>query len=135
MKIIICLDDSRGMAFNRRRQSRDRRVLEDIAGMTEGATLYVAPYSARLLSEAGMRFRESGAPLAEAGVGDYCFLEVDGVELTDGVEELTVYRWNRRYPADLYFEGDPASVGLSLVRSEEFEGYSHERITKEVYSR
>ena len=30
MRVIVCLDDRNGMLFNRRRQSRDRRVVEDI---------------------------------------------------------------------------------------------------------
>ena len=110
-------------------------MLEDISGMTEGATLYVAPYSARLLSEAGMSFCESGDMLAEAGEGDYCFFETEAPTLCDGVGALVIYRWNRRYPADLYFTEDIAAAGLRLESTEEFEGYSHEKITKEVYVR
>ena len=30
MNIIVCLDDNQGMLFNKRRQSKDRQVLEDI---------------------------------------------------------------------------------------------------------
>jgi len=45
-------------------------------------------------------------------------------------EGLILYRWNRTYPADLYFT--LSLEGWTLERREEFAGSSHEKITKEV---
>ena len=49
------------------------------------------------------------------------------------ITEIVLYKWNRDYPADVIFE-----VDLSKWRLEErkdFSGYSHEKITKEIYNR
>lgn len=40
MKLIVCMDDKNGMAFNHRRQSRDRVLAERIMELTENAKLY-----------------------------------------------------------------------------------------------
>ncbi len=51
------------------------------------------------------------------------------------MEGLVLYRWNRRYPADVYLDIRPEPPGWRLVSREEFSGSSHPRITKEVYQR
>lgn len=47
------------------------------------------------------------------------------------VERVVLYRWDRAYPADLYW--DLPLEGWTLARREEFPGFSHEIIAKEVY--
>ena len=47
------------------------------------------------------------------------------------LESLVLYRWNRRYPADVYFDLDLSQ--WRLVSRREFSGTSHDTITKEVY--
>ena len=47
MNIIVCLDDNLGMLFNKRRQSKDRRVLEDIEKFTN--EVLISPFSENLL--------------------------------------------------------------------------------------
>ena len=37
MKLIVCMDDKNGMAFNHRRQSRDRVLAKRIMELTENA--------------------------------------------------------------------------------------------------
>ena len=44
-----------------------------------------------------------------------------------------LYRWNRRYPSDLKF--DLPLEGFTLRQRQEFAGYSHPKITEEVYLR
>ena len=51
--------------------------------------------------------------------------------LSGRVERVVLYRWDRAYPADLYW--DLSLEGWTLARREEFPGFSHEIITKEVY--
>ena len=58
-----------------------------------------------------------------------------GVGWLDRLEGLVLYRWNRRYPADAWLDVRPGPPGWTLARREEFSGHSHERITKEVYTR
>ena len=43
MRLIVCLDDKNGMAFNHRRQSRDRIITETIEELVKGSTLHFSP--------------------------------------------------------------------------------------------
>ena len=69
-----------------------------------------------------------------AAPGEFCFLEDRPIRpFLDRVESMVLYHWNRRYPADLFLDLDPAALGWSLLGREEFPGSSHKKITKEVY--
>ena len=48
MNIIICLDDKNGIQFNRRRQSRDQVVCNRVLELSQGSTLWMNAYSAKL---------------------------------------------------------------------------------------
>ena len=134
MKVIVCLDDCLGMMFNQRRQSRDRAVISDILKMTDGSRLYIDEYSEKLFADTDGEYTVSGDMLDVADRGDYCFVERQRLSpYVDGIDEIVVYRWNRRYPADLSFDIDVDMHGFSMVHSEDFEGYSHEKITKEIF--
>ena len=56
-------------------------------------------------------------------------------KVLERMEGLVLYHWNRRYPADAWLDVRPGPPGWTLARREEFSGHSHERITKEVYTR
>ena len=47
---------------------------------------------------------------------------------------MSLYKWNRDYPADFYFDIDYAN-DYKLETTLDFVGTSHEKITKEVYVR
>ena len=47
MTIFVCVDDNNGMLFNRRRQSRDEAVLEDMV-RTAGQKIWMNEYSSKL---------------------------------------------------------------------------------------
>lgn len=128
MTLICCVDDSLGLAFASRRQSRDSAVCRDIAAMADGSPVAMLPYSAALFkgldinivppeANAGFRFFELSSPASAAEKAD----------------RLVLYRWNRRYPADVYFDV-PLSAWL-LVESTVLQGSSHEKISREVYIR
>lgn len=136
MKVIVCLDDNGGMMFNSRRQSRDRAVTADILRTVVGARLYIDPYSEKLFLESGGEYSVSDRMLDEASKGDVCFVENKELsDYADRIEEIVIYRWNRRYPADRFFDIDLEKQGFKRVDTEEFEGYSHEKITKEIFRR
>ena len=48
------------------------------------------------------------------------------------IEQFIIYRWNRVYPTDVSVE---IGTEWKLTETEEFPGFSHEKITKEVYCR
>ena len=49
------------------------------------------------------------------------------------IEKIIVFWWNRHYPSDRKFDLDLSK--WNKVSKEEFAGYSHEKITKEVYEK
>lgn len=136
MKIIVCLDDGGGMTFNKRRQSRDRILLADIKAMTEGHALFASPFSEKLLSEHDIDAKIKKNPLDRARKDDYCFIEDLPVRpYLSEISEIIIYKWNRRYPTDMTFDILPLSDGFTLSSVAEFAGSSHEKITKEIYTK
>ena len=75
--------------------------------------------------------------LKKAGPGELCFAETvsPGAYLApEGqcqIERIVLFKWNRRYPGDVYFDIDLKR--FNLIRSEDFAGSSHEKITMEIY--
>jgi hypothetical protein len=135
MTVIVCLDNANGMMFNHRRQSRDANVVKDILKTINGASLLIAPYSESLFSQAECSVSISESFLADADAKDYCFVENTSVaEFKEKISRLVIYKWNRDYPADFYFDIDYAS-DYKLETTLDFGGTSHEKITKEVYVR
>ena len=130
MTVYVCLDDRNGMLFNKRRQSRDEKVLEDIRNSIPG-NLTIDPFSEKLIREAGIPYVLAEDILPEEA---HFFLENwPASEVMLAASTLVIYRWNRHYPADVRFDAD--LTGLTLQSTEEFPGKSHEIITKEVYTR
>jgi len=128
MTLIVCVDDKMGMAFNNRRQSRDRTVCEDIVKITNGNPIYMQDRSVSLFENLNANTVTVQNP-NEAISGIY-FSEFENVD-NFKVDRLILYRWNRHYPADLYF--DLPLDTFTLIDSTEFAGNSHEKITREVY--
>ena len=132
MIIATAVDDNMGMTFNRRRQSRDSVLCADL--ITEAKNydaLYMNEYSAKLFdTDAEITVMENF--LDVAGKSDLCFVEnlslSAHVDLIDGI---ILYKWNRRYPAQTYFDIDLTKY--KLISTAEFVGSSHEKITKEIY--
>lgn len=135
MKIIACVDDNYGLMFNKRRQSRDRIVTDHILQDSIGRYLYMDEYSAQLFVEADhSRIIVKPDFLECAGPGDYCFVEDSPLlPFESKIDRIILYRWNRKYPADLYFDIPLTEHGWRLTDSIDFPGNSHEKITREVY--
>ena len=135
MKIIVCVDDNNGMMFNKRRQSRDRVLIQDIIANLDGSNLLIAPYSEKVFEDSDIdAFFISDFILDEAEQDDFCFIENIALKkYASKINELIIYRWNRKYPADTYLDIDPTSLGMKLITTTEFVGSSHDKITKELY--
>ena len=128
MKLIVCLDDNNGMMFNKRRQSRDRVLIENALEFCKGEKLYTNEYSAKLFPENTVEIFENIEQIGNS----FCFAEDFNVN-EEYVGEIIVYKWNRVYPADTYFNIDLKN--WNLIESVDFEGSSHEKITREIYRR
>lgn len=133
MTLYFCLDDRNGMRFNNRRQSRDAAVLEDIRSrMTKD--LLVDPMSQRMMERAQIPYLVMPPELPEDLEGLHYFVEERAVgEWVSLASTVVLYRWNRHYPADQFFDIDLNALGFSLVETVDFPGNSHENITREVY--
>lgn len=132
MNLIVALDDRNGMRFNRRRQSRDRVLTERILQIS-GGKLTVNAYTAALFAGEKAELTVSEDPVSAARPGDWCFLEdLPPAPAKGKIEKLVIYRWNRVYPADLTFDLDISA--MRLISKTDFAGYSHEKLTEEVYT-
>lgn len=129
MRVMICLDDNGGMQFNGRRQSRDRAVVADMLATATG-NLRMTAATATLFADAAERVLVTDTPLAGAGADDTCVVEAPPLAGAP-IDKLIVYRWNRVYPADRHL--DISLENWTLESAHEFAGYSHEKITKEVW--
>ncbi len=133
MHLIICLDDNNGMLFNKRRQSQDCLVRDDIINNLQDSNLWMNSYSAG-------QFKDFSADsisiddnfMSKASERDYCFAEnISLAPYLNDISSLILYYWNRKYPADRYFDIDLSD--WELKNTTEFTGNSHEKITKKIY--
>lgn len=129
MILISCADNALGLRFNHRRQSRDRvvcgRMLEE-----SGGKLWLAEGSEGLFvgfPEAELNIIADPMEVPEGGS---CFWEWP----TEApAEKIILYRWNRDYPGDEHFLFPGGETAWLLSRQEDFPGFSHEKITEEIY--
>ena len=128
MTAIVCVDDRNGMMFGGRRLSRDRVLCEDIIRLC--GTVWMNSYSAPLFETYSENIIVDDEFLRNAD--GFCFVETES--LCDAeLDGMILYRWNRRYPADVHLAYLPEEHGMVLHSSEEFAGSSHERITREIW--
>ena len=132
MKVIVCIDDNKGMLFNKRRQSRDVKVLEDIVSLTN--EVWIDSFSEQLFEGIKIKVNILDALLEDAPKGAYCFIEDKRLKPHESnIEHLIIYKWNRSYPSD--FKLDLDLKEWKLVESLDFAGNSHDKITREKYCR
>lgn len=129
MTIYVCLDDRNGMLFNHRRQSRDIAVLQDLE-----QPVYIDAVSEKLFLSSAIPYQLTPEELGQLPKDGGFFLENRTPETALPLaDKVVVYRWNRHYPADFYWNVDLNELGFTLESQSEFPGRSHETISKEVY--
>ena len=132
MKVFVCVDDNFGMAFNKRRQSRDSAVVKAMVDMVGNGRIFMNSYSAKLFKEKDITVDESFLDLAEDR--DFCFVEnvsLEGYE--EKISEIILFKWNRIYPSDVKLNIDLDN--RKLVKTFSFVGNSHDLITCEVWAK
>ncbi len=133
MNWIVCLDDHYGMAFNGRRQSRDRAVTTDLLSYMDGRELWIHPASRLLFPEDCPNLKVSESFLELAGDETWCFVEtVDPAPYAHLIRNVMVYSWGRSYPNDLIFPHE-ILINRHLSQRQYFPGFSHESICRELY--
>lgn len=127
MILAICVDDRMGLSFCSRRLSKDRVIREKLTELS-GGKLRMSMYSAKQFENEVYSGEDYLTGSAE---GDWCFAENDDYLAAMGsIEKIVLFRWNRAYPADLFFR---IPEGWHMTKHEDFPGNSHEIITMEVY--
>lgn len=131
MILITCVDKNNGMLFNNRRVSRDRKVIEDVREVVGDNEILITDFSEELfMADDNVRVIN----VIENKNGQFYFLEdIQPSSIENKIEKIILYNWNVDYPADVYF--DINLNGWSLESEYEFEGFSHEKITRRTYIR
>ena len=132
MKWIVCIDKDNGLSFGGRRLGRDEALRRRLLAMSADSKLWVSRYTARQFDEQDA-VSVSDNPTASAGAGEFCFAEE--MDMPADCEQVILYQWNRRYPADRYFTADLKAMGYKRLSKTDFEGKAHPRITEEIYVR
>lgn len=134
MHIIVCVDETNGMMFNNRRQSQDRILREKVIELCKDSRLLMNEYSARQFADYS-QIIVSNDYLSLAGENDYCFIEDGILPPTEQIQSVVRFNWNRRYPSDVSFNFDLKQNGFKCQITEEFVGFSHEKITLEIFKK
>lgn len=133
MKIIVCVDTKQGMMFNNRRQSQDSALRARILALVTDSTLWMSSYSSKQFVEGG-KFIIDDNYSNKASKDDFCFIEDKDFKL-ENCEKVILYKWNRQYQADKYFDIDLKANRFKRISKKDFVGTSHEKITEEIYER
>ena len=133
MKIAVCIEKSGGMLFNSRRVSKDSGVQQKLLEFVGNGNICLNEYSSKQFTTTD-HLKVSEDFLSVATDEDICFIENVAIPM-DKVTQIYLFQWNRDYPADTYFDYNLKELGFKKVRSEDFAGSSHKKITLEVYQR
>ncbi len=133
MTLIFCVDDNFGLMFNKRRQSRDSVVLEDIKNRFEDEKICISSYSEKLFSESGIDYIVCDSFDNQDGI---CFVEAQyNPDLLAMADEIILYNWNRLYPADVHLDYQIILDYFKLAEALTFKGSSHTEIERDIYIR
>ena len=125
MNLIVCIANNNGIMFNKRRVSKDALLIERLKGITKENKIYVSEYSKSLFDG----FDNLVLSIENLTNNDFYFLEDE--DYNGNIDKIIIYKWNRDYPADLYFEIELSN--WTMISSTDFVGSSHDKITKEVW--
>lgn len=134
MTIFVCVDDKNGMTFNKRRQSSDRVVRQKMAEMTGGKPIFMNSYSKKQFVDEDIVTNVAEDFLGLAGKGDFCFVEDTCLmPYYEIISKVVLFKWNKVYPSDKKL--DLSFEDMHLTQMLDFEGYSHDKITMEVWAK
>lgn len=125
MNLIVCIANNNGIMFNKRRVSKDALLIERLKGITKENKIYVSEYSKPLFDG----FDNLVLSIENLTNNDFYFLEDE--DYNGNIDKIIIYKWNRDYPADKYFDIDLSSY--ELISTQDFQGSSHDLITEEIY--
>lgn len=144
MRLVYILDQKNGLLFNKRRQSKDSILIDNIiqkVNEVENATLWLSDYSKELFVDSGLELKNiNELSLAEASDKDFIFIEDVSVDIqhvlenTESSHYLYLCKWNKVYPADKRLDVmEDYFNHFEVLSTEIFEGNSHDEIYLEEW--
>lgn len=132
MIVIYCIDDNFGMMFNLRRQSQDKYLREHLLQISKDGVLKMNSYSFKQFSDHDTKnIVVDENFISNTDENSFCFVENISVDSAKSkIKKIILFKWNRVYPADFYFDKSILQ-NFTLINSFEFNGNSHEIITRE----
>lgn len=135
MILCVAVDNHFGMTFNKRRQSQDKCLRRVLLQEAKDSVLWMNHYSAKQFEGSlpdNVRVDEDF--LEKAGAQDFCFVENLSVkDYRKWIKKVILFKWNRTYPADTYFDIALAEPDWNLLSVKDIAGNSHEKITREEW--
>lgn len=137
MIIYAAVDDNMGMMFNKRRQSKDSVLRNHILEETKNSRLWMNTYTAKQFElPLAEHIIADDSFLNKAEENDFCFVEnVSVAEHRERIDKIVLFKWNRVYPADRYFDIQLSENGWKRTSASDFAGSSHEKITEEIWEK
>lgn len=132
MRVIVMLDKENGMLFGGKRQSRDRKVIDDMQSFLGENVLVMKPFSHDLYQEVKVHIKVTES-LWDKENRSYTIL-VEDEDITPYlplIEEIVIYHWNRTYPGDFFFTAPLEEY--KKIEEVSFPGFSHDKITRTLY--
>lgn len=134
---IVIIDERKGMLWNHRRQSQDRLLRKKIMQVIQGKKLWMNPYTWTQFAPeyaAANSIEVDEDFMEKAGEEEYCLIEDKHLRVySDSIQALLLFRWDRKYPADFFLDLALDDGTWKCIKTEEFSGFSHKKITMEVY--
>ena len=132
--LIIALEEKGGYLFNGRRLSSDKNLITDILNDFPDKKIFMDEKSIPLFEgkyNSVLDFADRKNPNTDF----VYFAEFDLPEsIINTVDTIVIYKWNRRYPADKFFDKKILS-DFNLISTYDFPGNSHEKLTNFIYKR
>lgn len=137
MILCVAVDDNMGMTFNKRRQSQDQLLRCRLLETAQNHKLWMSHYSAKQFKAPLMgNIIVDDRFLDKAGDDDFCFVEnLSMAKYENQIKKIILFKWNRVYPADTYFDIPLSENDWKLISVLEFEGNSHKKITMEEWKK
>lgn len=137
MKVILCIDDQGGVRFAGHRLTQDRLQRQDVIKRYRSAGFCMKKETASLygLEESEKIHYVHDWNEARSYEGWWICEDVAFLRWIDQLEELVLYRWNRRYPSDERFQMSMVLPLWRCVDQYRLEGSSHAEISVEHYVR
>ena len=100
MELIVCTDERGGMAFNKRRVSKDTEIMNRVEQIAKGNDIYISPRSESLFEEYGITNYVVCADIQVPKEAYILFLEFMDLNF-ERPEVIYRFNFNRHYPSDV----------------------------------